>query len=81
MIGDIVVLTPDDYKKWLAESTSGMSLAQNGERFLQASAAPPATTPGPMRADQAWQMSTGPSWLYRVAAPFWPTTLTCASRS
>jgi cytochrome c oxidase subunit 2 len=34
MIGDIVVLTPDDYKKWLAESTSGMSLAQNGERLF-----------------------------------------------
>jgi len=29
-----VVLTPDDYKKWLAESTSGMSLAQNGERLF-----------------------------------------------
>ena len=34
MIGDIVVLTPDDYKKWLAGSTSGMSLAQNGERLF-----------------------------------------------
>ncbi len=34
MIGDIVVLSPDDYKKWLAESTSGMSLAQNGERLF-----------------------------------------------
>jgi len=34
MIGDIVVLTPDDYKKWLAESTSGSSLAQNGERLF-----------------------------------------------
>jgi cytochrome c oxidase subunit 2 len=34
MIGEIVVLTPDDYKKWLAESTSGMSLAQNGERLF-----------------------------------------------
>jgi cytochrome c oxidase subunit 2 len=34
MIGDIVVMTPDDYKKWLAESTSGMSLAQNGERLF-----------------------------------------------
>jgi cytochrome c oxidase subunit 2 len=34
MIGDIVVLTPDDYKKWLAESNSGMSLAQNGERLF-----------------------------------------------
>jgi len=34
MIGDIVVLSPDDYKKWLSESTSGMSLAQNGERLF-----------------------------------------------
>jgi cytochrome c oxidase subunit 2 len=34
MIGDIVVLTADDYKKWLSESTSGMSLAQNGERLF-----------------------------------------------
>ena len=34
MIGEVVVLTPDDYKKWLAESTSGMSLAQNGERLF-----------------------------------------------
>jgi cytochrome c oxidase subunit II len=34
MIGDVVVLTPDDYKKWLATSTSGASLAQNGERLF-----------------------------------------------
>jgi cytochrome c oxidase subunit 2 len=34
MIGEIVVLTPDDYKKWLTDSTSGMSLAQNGERLF-----------------------------------------------
>jgi cytochrome c oxidase subunit 2 len=34
MVGDIVVLTPDGYKKWLAESTSGASLAQNGERLF-----------------------------------------------
>ena len=34
MIGDIVVLTPDDYRKWLATSTSGASLAQNGERLF-----------------------------------------------
>src|SRR5215472_9578817 len=34
MIGEIVVLRPDDYKKWLEESTSGMSLAQNGERLF-----------------------------------------------
>jgi cytochrome c oxidase subunit 2 len=34
MIGDIVVMTPEDFKKWLAESTSGMSMAQNGERLF-----------------------------------------------
>ena len=34
MIGDIVVLTPEDYRKWLNESTSGNSLAQNGERLF-----------------------------------------------
>ncbi len=34
MIGDIVALTPDDYQKWTAGSTSGMSLAQNGERLF-----------------------------------------------
>jgi cytochrome c oxidase subunit 2 len=34
MIGDIVVLTPEDYQKWLASSTSGVSLAQNGERLF-----------------------------------------------
>ena len=34
MIGDIVVLKPEDYKKWLAESTSGASLAQSGERLF-----------------------------------------------
>jgi cytochrome c oxidase subunit 2 len=34
MIGDVVVLSPDDYKKWLASSTSGASLAQNGERLF-----------------------------------------------
>ena len=34
MIGDVVVMTPDDFKKWLAGSTSGNSLAQNGERLF-----------------------------------------------
>ena len=34
MIGEVVVMTPDDYKKWLAGSTSGVSLAQNGERLF-----------------------------------------------
>jgi cytochrome c oxidase subunit II len=34
MIGDIVVLEPDDYKKWLQSSTSGNSLAQDGERLF-----------------------------------------------
>jgi len=34
MIGEVTVLTPADYQKWLAQSTSGMSLAQNGERLF-----------------------------------------------
>jgi cytochrome c oxidase subunit 2 len=34
MVGEVTVLTPGDYKKWLQESTSGMSLAQNGERLF-----------------------------------------------
>ena len=34
MVGQITALTPDDYKKWLQQSTSGMSLAQNGERLF-----------------------------------------------
>lgn len=34
MVGEVVALTPDDYKKWLAGSTSGSSLAQNGERLF-----------------------------------------------
>ena len=34
MIGDIVVQTPDDFKAWLASSTSGNSLAQDGERLF-----------------------------------------------
>src|ERR1700730_17374332 len=34
MICEVTVLTPDDYEKWTASSTSGMSLAQNGERLF-----------------------------------------------
>ena len=34
MIGEVTVLTPEDYEKWLKQSTSGMSLAQNGERLF-----------------------------------------------
>src|SRR5580692_2592102 len=34
MIGEVTVLTPEDYKKWLEGSTSGASLAQNGERLF-----------------------------------------------
>jgi cytochrome c oxidase subunit II len=34
MIGDIVVMGQDEYKAWLAASTSGASLAQNGERLF-----------------------------------------------
>ncbi len=34
MIGEIVVMTPDDYQRWTSGSTSGASLAQNGERLF-----------------------------------------------
>ena len=34
MIGEVTAMTPGDYKKWLDQSTSGMSLAQNGERLF-----------------------------------------------
>ena len=34
MIGEVTVLSPDDYAKWTQTSTSGMSLAQNGERLF-----------------------------------------------
>jgi cytochrome c oxidase subunit 2 len=34
MIGEVTALSPDDYQKWTQESTSGMSLAQNGERLF-----------------------------------------------
>lgn len=34
MVGQITVLSPEDYVKWTRESTSGMSLAQNGERLF-----------------------------------------------
>src|SRR5450631_956054 len=34
MIGEVTVLTPEDYQKWTQGSASGMSLAQNGERLF-----------------------------------------------
>jgi len=34
MEGDVVVQTQEDYRKWLATSTSGSSLAQNGEKLF-----------------------------------------------
>ncbi len=34
MIGWVYAMTPDDYQAWLAGSTSGSSLAQNGERLF-----------------------------------------------
>jgi cytochrome c oxidase subunit II len=33
MIGEVTAMTPADYEKWAQQSTSGMSLAQNGERL------------------------------------------------
>ncbi|HEY4382209.1 MAG TPA: cytochrome c oxidase subunit II [Acidobacteriaceae bacterium] len=34
MIGTVTAMSPADYKKWTEDSTSGMSLAQNGERLF-----------------------------------------------
>jgi cytochrome c oxidase subunit II len=34
MIGQIVAMNPDEYEAWISGSTSGMSLAQNGERLF-----------------------------------------------
>ncbi|HEV2576007.1 MAG TPA: cytochrome c oxidase subunit II [Acidobacteriaceae bacterium] len=34
MIGEVTAMDPGDYKKWLDQSNSGMSLAQNGERLF-----------------------------------------------
>jgi len=34
MIGDVIAMTPEDYERWAQQSTSGMSLAQNGERLF-----------------------------------------------
>ncbi|HUZ05408.1 MAG TPA: cytochrome c oxidase subunit II, partial [Acidobacteriaceae bacterium] len=34
MIGWVTSMTPDDYQAWAASSTSGSSLAQNGERLF-----------------------------------------------
>ncbi|HKO20493.1 MAG TPA: cytochrome c oxidase subunit II [Acidobacteriaceae bacterium] len=34
MIGEVTAMLPEDYKRWTEQSTSGMSLAQNGERIF-----------------------------------------------
>lgn len=34
MIGEVTAMKPNDYKRWLDQSNSGMSLAQNGERLF-----------------------------------------------
>jgi cytochrome c oxidase subunit 2 len=34
MIGQVVAMTPEDYQAWINGSTSGHSLAQNGERLF-----------------------------------------------
>jgi len=34
MIGEITVMKPEEYEKWTQDSTSGTSLAQNGERLF-----------------------------------------------
>ena len=35
MVGEITAMKPEDYEAWTRQSTSGMSLAQNGERIYQ----------------------------------------------
>ena len=47
MIGEVTVLTPDEYKKWTEASTSGMSLAQNGERLFASMGCNACHTGGP----------------------------------
>ena len=34
MIGEVTAMKPEDYQRWTQGSTSGMSLAQNGERLF-----------------------------------------------
>ena len=34
MIGEVTAMKPEDYQRWTQTSTSGMSLAQNGERLF-----------------------------------------------
>src|SRR5271154_6199360 len=34
MIGEVTAMSQDDYEKWTHQSTSGMSLSQNGERLF-----------------------------------------------
>jgi len=47
MIGEVTVLTADEYKKWTEGSTSGMSLAQNGERLFASMGCNACHTGGP----------------------------------
>lgn len=35
MIGEVVAMRPEEYQAWIAGSTSGSSLAQNGERLFE----------------------------------------------
>ena len=52
-------LTPDDYEKWTRESTSGMSLAQNGERLFASHGLQLLPQPAMLRrADPTWPAST-----------------------
>jgi len=34
MVGEVTAMYPEDFQRWLQESTSGQSLAQNGERLF-----------------------------------------------
>ena len=81
MIGEIVVLTPDDYKKWLAESTSGMIAGAE----WRAAVCQPELQRLPQRAARCAR--TEPGQCLRVQAGAeqrrhgdWRTTRICASR-
>src|SRR5271170_2655637 len=58
MIGDVVVMTPDDFKKWLDGSTSGNSLAQDGERLFTSLSCAACHNTRPDARGPAWPMYT-----------------------
>ena len=76
MIGEVDVLTPDNYKKWLADSTSGVSLAQNGERLFASLSCNACHNGQPVLVDEAYlrQAILNPSaHITQGYAPIMPT--------